>query len=143
MSVLSSSVLCVEDSQTDRFLIRRALRAVAPSLNMDEAESVHDAVNYLNQESSEGRAPVWVFIDLNLPDGSGLEVVRQTRQLVGLERLPLIILSTSNDAHDVEQAFALGVNAYICKPDRIDDLKEVIRGLSTLFKAPGRHPYAF
>ena len=143
MGVLSSSVLCVEDSQTDRFLIRRALRAVAPSLKMAEAESVHDAVNYLNQESSEGRAPVWVFIDLNLPDGSGLEVVRQTRKLVGLERLPLIILSTSNDAHDVEQAFALGVNAYICKPDRIDDLKEVIRSLSTLFKTPGRHPYAF
>ena len=80
------------------------------------------------------------MLDLKLPKISGLEVLRQIRGNAVTRRIPVVILTTSDNDTDVIDGYDLGVNSYIRKPVGFDVFMETVRQLGlywlTLNKIP-------
>ena len=114
-------ILLVEDNPDDEVL---TLRAFAKNKIANQIVVAHDgmeAVNYLfGIGPHTGRdmsvQPAVVFLDLKLPRIDGLEVLRRIRADARTRLLPVVILTTSRELQDIEEANRLGVNSYVRKP---------------------------
>src|SRR3990172_6905973 len=117
----SKIILLVEDNPSDVGLTRRALAKSHVANELVVAEDGQDALDFLfGAEATAGREaaelPALVLLDLKLPRVDGLEVLRRIRADERTRRLPVVILTTSNEEQDVAQSYDLGANSYIRKP---------------------------
>jgi CheY-like chemotaxis protein len=89
------------------------------------------ATDYLFGEgdySGIGRAtPLLVVLDLNLPVLDGFQVLRRMKEDMRTKRIPVIILTTTDDAREVANCYQLGCNMYIIKPVEYEQFSEAIR----------------
>lgn len=70
----------------------------------------------------EDDIPDLIVMDWSLPRISGVEICRNLRKCVGLERLPIIMLTSRSSASDRDFAFQIGVNEFVTKPFSLSDL---------------------
>jgi len=68
-------------------------------------------------------------MDLKMPRKSGLEVLEWVRRQPGLKRLPIIVLTSSNQSPDINRAYELGANSYLVKPAGFDSLLDLVKNL--------------
>jgi CheY-like chemotaxis protein len=117
----SQSVLLVEDDDNDVLLLQRAFRSAGVTTPMRVTRNGEEAVEYLAGLLGDARAlrteaPSLVILDLKLPRKSGLEVLAWVRQQPGLRRMPVVVLTSSDEHRDVQCAYDLGANSYLVKP---------------------------
>ena len=62
-----------------------------------------------------------MLMDLKMPRKSGLELLEWVRQQPGLKRLPIIVLTSSNQSPDINRAYELGANSYLSKPTGLEE----------------------
>jgi two-component system response regulator len=111
----SKVILLIEDNPSDVDLTRRALERSRISNELVVAEDGEAALKYLWREGP-CELPAIALLDLNLPKLSGLEVLQQIRSDARTRRLPVVILTSSKEEHDLAAGYDLGVNSYIRKP---------------------------
>ncbi|MDD3675006.1 MAG: response regulator [Thauera propionica] len=124
-------ILLVEDNPDDEAL---TLHAFSRNRITNPVVVVHDgveAVDYLfGTGAFAGRdlgvMPAVVLLDLKLPRIDGLEVLRRIRADARTTLLPVVVLTTSREALDLQQAYNLGANSYIRKPVDFDRFQEVV-----------------
>jgi CheY-like chemotaxis protein len=80
-------------------------------------------------DRSEHPLPHVVVLDLKLPRKSGLEVLEWMRSEPALKKVPVFILSSSQERGDIERAYALGANSYLVKQVDINVIREIVRGI--------------
>lgn len=129
------TVLLVEDDPEDRILLSDTFRRVAPSLVLRCARDGEEAIEYLSgrgafADRTAFPAPDLVLLDLKLPKRSGFEVLSWIRGSAGHERLTVIVLSSSSEPRDIDQAYALGATSYLVKTLGLKETREWVRGLS-------------
>lgn len=130
----SGSVLLVDDDPALRELVARGLRDAGATVL--EAGSVAEALERV------GVAPDLVLLDLDLPDGSGLDVTRALRDLEATRVTPIVLFTSSDEAADIAAAYDAGVNGYAVKPVGFSDLTAVARATATWWLGVNRHPAA-
>ena len=128
------SVLAVDDSDDDRFLLRRAFCKAAFRCRIHEARNGEEAIAYLQGEGSYGDRsrfplPSVVLLDLNMPVKNGFDVLAWVRTRPELRGVSIYVLSASIRIEDVERAFALGANAFLFKPGAMEELTALIQSL--------------
>ncbi|MHB1194440.1 MAG: response regulator [Longimicrobiales bacterium] len=133
-----SWILLVEDDADHRVLIREALRRVAPSVPLEEVVDGVDAMNWLRRRvgapaSLEGGV---VILDLGLPRASGFNVLEWMREVPALERLPVIVLTASENPMDAEHAFNLGARGYFQKPADFREYLDIFQRVFRIAEAP-------
>ena len=106
-------ILLVEDSPKD---IKLAMRAFSRHNLQNAVQVVRDGASAIDvlmgdAERSTSTAKL-VLLDLKLPKIDGLEVLRRIRAHPVLHSLPVVLLTTSRDSHDIEQGYELGCNTY-------------------------------
>jgi CheY-like chemotaxis protein len=113
-------ILLVEDDHKDIELI---LSALAENRLANEVQVVRDgeeALDYLHRRGQfrlrHPGNPAVVLLDLKLPKIHGLDVLKQIKSDEKLKTIPVVILTSSTEAPDLEQSYDLGVNAYVVKP---------------------------
>jgi CheY-like chemotaxis protein len=126
------TILLVEDNEDDAFLMVRALKSAGVELPLRIVADGREALNYLSgveqyAERSAHPMPGLVFLDIKLPQVSGLEVLRWLRGLPELRRIVVIILTSSNHPGDVREAYELGANSYVVKPASYQQLVDFAR----------------
>ncbi len=131
------TILLVEDSEDDVFFMRGAFQRARVTNPLQIVTDGDEAVAYLDghgpyRDRERFPTPFAVFLDLNLPKRSGLEVLEWIRHQSRLRALSVHILSASSRAADVERAAVLGANSYLVKPSRLDDLVSLVSAWSTL-----------
>jgi len=134
MNANGRTILLVEDNPDDVLLIRRAFQKAGignPVVALDHGD---DAVAYLDgtgtySDRHRYPLPALMLLDLKLPRRSGLEVLAWVRQHEGLKRLPVVVLTSSRDEGDINQAYDLGANSYLVKPVAFDDLLRLVRSV--------------
>jgi two-component system, response regulator len=114
-------ILLVEDNPSDIGLTRRVLAKSRIANEIVVAEDGQEALDYLFGTDAQSRQtpkelPALVLLDLNLPRVNGLEVLRQIRAGAHTGRLPVVILTTSQEEQDIAHGYDLGANSYIRKP---------------------------
>ena len=121
-------ILLVEDNKRDAELIAEALKESLTPHTLTLATDGEEALRILQQFQ-----PHVVFLDLNLPRVSGLDVLRQIRQSPALRSLPVIILTNSRSQEDVQTCYDEFCNAYIRKPLGFDRITEVLTATSAFW----------
>lgn len=117
----SKVILLVEDDPND---VELTLRAFRKSMLGNEIVVVRDGIECLDYlrgtgayaDRDAGKLPQVVLLDLNLPVLDGLEVLRRIRADDRLRRLPVVILTSSNEDDDKLTGYGLGANSYVRKP---------------------------
>lgn len=117
----SKTILLIEDNPSDIALTRRALEKARIVNRLVVAEDGQEALDYLFCRGVfAGRdpidIPVLTLMDLKLPKVPALEVLRKIRSDATTRRVPVVILTSSNEEQDIATGYDLGVNSYIRKP---------------------------
>ncbi|CAA7613803.1 response regulator [Magnetospirillum sp. SS-4] len=127
-------VLLVEDNQDDVELALHAFRGstVAPTIIV--VRDGEEALEYLfgtgrHAGRTSRELPALVLLDLQLPGIGGLEVLRRLRERPETRRIPVVILTTSDDQADIIGGYDRGVNSYIRKPTAFESFSDMVRQL--------------
>lgn len=111
-------ILVVEDEADHRVLLREALGRVAADVPVHEAVDGQEAMSWMRRRAAdpaELQGGV-VILDLGLPRASGFQVLEWMREMPSLTRLPVVVLTASENPLDAEHAFNLGARGYFQKP---------------------------
>jgi DNA-binding response OmpR family regulator len=133
----NSPILLVEDDPSDVRLIQRAFQKIGNGFQMLRLSNGDDAVAYLaGDDPYENRGahpmPSLVLLDLKLPRRSGFEVLQWVRrQESGLNRLPVVVLTSSRHSADINRAYDLGANSYLVKPENSAQLDHLASEFKT------------
>jgi CheY-like chemotaxis protein len=127
----SKIILLIEDNIDDERLTLRALRRNNIMNEVVVAVDGQEAIDYLFGEGSfAGRdlsvMPAVIILDLKLPRLSGLEVLNRIRTTDETKRLPVVVLTSSEDANQIEESYALGANSFIQKPTDPGEYSEMV-----------------
>lgn len=114
-------ILLVEDNADDEALTLRALTKNRIENPVVIARDGVDALDYLfgkgkYEHRNPAHLPAVVFLDLKLPKLDGLEVLKRIRADERTALLPVVVLTTSRETQDIQEAYQLGANSYIRKP---------------------------
>ena len=114
-------ILVVEDSSLVQSIVKVALRRYGTV----EISTVNNGVEALEAIARDGE-PDLMLVDINMPRMSGIEFLDELRGKGTVPRIPVIIVSTESEDHDVQRGLDAGARAYLKKPFRTDDLCRVI-----------------
>ncbi len=118
VATLTVRVLVVEDNADDRELLLRQLRKTGMSDHVKFISDGKEALNFLTAPDPLPVAQelVAIFLDLNLPSLSGLDLLRALRECERFQATPVIVMTSSNDPRDLEECRRLNVTNYVSKP---------------------------
>jgi CheY-like chemotaxis protein len=127
-------ILMADDDEDDRLMTRDALRAGRLANELRFTVDGEDLLDYLHQRgrySAPGAAPRpgLVLLDLNMPRKDGREALAEIKADPELRRIPVVVLTTSRAEGDVVRSYDLGVNSFITKPVRFEELVQVMTTL--------------
>lgn len=129
-------ILIVEDEDGHAALIERNLERSGVTYKSMRLRDGQEALDFLFQRGEGAvriqHCPYILLLDINLPKVSGLEVLRQIKSHIELRKIPVTILSTTDDPQDVALCHALGCSYYITKPTEPEVFKNVITRLGQL-----------
>lgn len=135
-------ILLVEDNPGDIRLTKEALREGKVYNEMHVATDGFEALAFLRQKGQYANAPRpdVVLLDLNLPLMNGVEVLAEIKADPHLKRIPVIVLTTSEDERDILKSYDLHANAYVTKPVDLERFIEIIEQIEgfwlTIVKLP-------
>jgi len=122
MDKQSFTVLLVEDDLNDIFLVKRAFKMASIKNPLQIVTDGQEAISYLRGEGKYAdRAahplPKLIVMDIRMPRRSGFEVLEWVKDTSKpLHRIPVVIVSSSDNPADINRAYELGANAYMVKP---------------------------
>jgi two-component system response regulator len=135
-------ILLVEDSPGDVQLTVEALRDARVHNTLHVTIDGEEAMAFLRREGKykDVPRPDLVLLDLNLPRKSGREVLAEIKGDPDLRRIPVVILSTSENPDDIGAAYDLAANSYVTKPADLDQFIAAVRGIDSFWLALAKLP---
>ncbi len=109
-------ILLIDDNEGDIRLIREAIRAEAPAVQIRCISDSTEALPCLKRTAAAGEGPHLILLDLRMPKKDGFQVLEEIRLDEATSSLPVVILTSSDAEQDVARAYALRANAVITKP---------------------------
>jgi CheY-like chemotaxis protein len=125
MRIKSKPILLIEDDSVDAMTVRRALKELRVANRLEHAENGEQALAYLRDPSKE--RPCLILLDLNMPVMNGIEFLQAAKVDSELKRLPVVVLTTSDEQEDKVESFELGVAGYMRKPVEYQQFVETMR----------------
>lgn len=119
--------MLVEDDEVDVMTVRRALKELHVANPLVQAENGEEALAYLRQP--EQVMPCLILLDLNMPVMGGIEFLQMAKYDAALKRIPVVVLTTSEEQQDKVASFDLGVAGYIRKPVDYRQFVEAVRAI--------------
>lgn len=120
--------LLVDDDIDDTFLFREVLSEVAPNITLRTAANGQEALDVLALETYP--LPDLIFLDLNMPRMDGKQCLTALKNDARLQKVPVIMYTTSSHSRDIEETMQQGAISFITKPSHIGDLRTILSALA-------------
>lgn len=135
-------ILVVEDNPDDAEILRMAIEEAEIHADLDFVADGIDALRYLRPDTPgpAHRRPSLVLLDLNLPGMHGHDVLELMKADPELGTVPVIVMSTSVDDHDIDLSYTGHANAYISKPTGFDEMITAMRAIRDFWFASAQLP---
>ncbi|MDA3816098.1 MAG: response regulator [Prolixibacteraceae bacterium] len=131
------TILLVEDNLKDIELTLEAMTENNLANDIIVARDGVEALEYLHcQEKFKLRKagnPALVLLDIKMPRMDGIEVLRNIRSDTMLKRIPVVVLTSSNEEKDLINTYDLGVNAYVVKPVDFTQFIEAVKQIGSFW----------
>ncbi len=128
-----ASIVMIEDDIGHARLIEKNIRRAGVSNDIVHFTDGTSALDYLFQagegDGVERCCPMLILLDLNLPDMSGVDVLKRVKEDAVFKRVPVIMLTTTDDKLEIQRCYDLGCNVYITKPVIYQNFAEAVRQL--------------
>lgn len=130
----SQPILIIEDSPEDYETTLRAFRRAGLRNPMVHCATGDDALDFLHRRGryhspTPVPRPGIILLDLNLPGTDGRDVLLEIKREQDLACIPIVVLTTSDDARDVQACYDAGANSYVQKPVDLDSFMAAIQRL--------------
>jgi CheY-like chemotaxis protein len=128
------SILMADDDDDDYLLTKKALKQGKLLNDLVRVKDGEELLQYLRQEGEYAgkdntKRPGVVLLDLNMPKMDGREALKAIKSDNELRAIPIVVFTTSKAEEDVFRSYQLGVNSFITKPVKFDDLINVMQTL--------------
>ena len=130
MTDVTTQVLLADDDKDDREDFIEAFKGLKMDTEVQIVKNGSQLMEYLKDATHP--LPHLLFLDLNMPKKSGLECLKEIKQIERLKNLTVVIFSTSTSQNDIEDTFLNGANIYIKKPAHLTVLKKILSHILTL-----------
>jgi two-component system, chemotaxis family, response regulator Rcp1 len=139
------NVLLVEDNPGDARLVQEAVADFEPAVNLHVLGDGEAALGYLRQATGSAQGgdaprPDLVILDWGLPGMSGAEVLRAMKEDAQLRRIPVVILTMTDDAVAMGDAYDLHANAFVAKPLDGSNLQDALRKTTHFWSSIAKLP---
>ena len=134
------TILIVEDNRADVFLIRESLETAQIDADLEVVSDGEQAIRFFQRAERDLAAPcpALVLLDINLPKRQGRDVLKHLRQSGRCSDAVVLIVTSSDSAHDREEMTELGAKGYFRKPSEYRDFMKLGDLVKTLLAdAPG------
>lgn len=126
------TILMVDDDADDCMLVRDAIDEVGAVCDLRFAGDGEELFEYLERRGrfagqDAAPRPDLILLDLQMPRRNGRESLKLLKSEPAWRRIPVVVLTTSTAADDVNYAYELGVNSYVTKPATFRTLVEAVR----------------
>ena len=121
-------ILLVEDNEGDIVLTKEAFEDSRILIDMSVVKDGKQAMDFLNKEGpfAEAGRPDIILLDVNLPKRNGHEVLQYIKTTEALKQIPVIMLTTSSSANDINQSYKNYANCFITKPVEVQEFLNVV-----------------
>ncbi len=128
-------ILLVEDNLGDARLTREALKEGKVYNNLHWVKDGVEALEFLHKTGRHKGSPRpdIILLDLNLPKKDGREVLQEIKADRDLQRIPVVILTTSKAEEDVLKTYALHANCYVTKPVDLEQFIRVVQSIDNFW----------
>ena len=120
-------VLLVDDDQYGAMLLQRALEINHIKNPLSIVGNGVEALKHLRDPEKE--KPCLILLDLNMPKMNGMEFLKIVKQNDTIRRIPIVILTTSQEEGDIKDCFDLGAAGYMIKPVDFNKFVEMVNAL--------------
>ena len=131
------TIVMVEDDEGHARLIEKNIRRAGVHNEVVPFTNGTEALDFVLGADRSGLASAGKFLlillDLNLPDMSGISILEKIKANQHTKRSPVIVLTTTDDAREIQRCYDLGANVYITKPVDYDNFANAIRQLGLFF----------
>jgi two-component system, chemotaxis family, response regulator Rcp1 len=124
-------VLLIEDDPADVELTREGLKDSKIIIKLNTVDDGSKGIKYLKKEPpySDAVTPDLIILDLNLPKMDGREVLREIKNDNNLKFIPVVILTTSSDALDIQRCYEWGANCWVTKPIGLQEFIKIVESI--------------
>ena len=127
-------ILLVEDEAGDQELTRRALLSGNVRKDLYVVRDGEEALDYLHRRGryADGKwfpLPDLILLDLNLPRLDGRQFLVNIKADPRLRRIPVVVLTTSQQEKDIAQSYVAGANSYVVKPVSVENILKLVHAL--------------
>ncbi len=131
------TIVMIEDDEGHARLIEKNIRRAGVNNEIKPFSDGTSALTFLfgpdgSGEVSAGRH-LLVLLDLNLPDMTGVDILEKIKANPHTKRSPVVVLTTTDDAREIQRCYDLGANVYITKPVNYEGFANAIRQLGLFF----------
>jgi two-component system response regulator len=137
-------ILLVEDNPLDAELTIRALKQSGFANKLHWVKDGQEALDFLTRDNAyAGRdnvLPRLILLDLKMPRLGGIELLEKIKVDERTKRIPVVVMTSSNEEADVIRSYDLGVNSYVVKPIDFPALIQVARHAGYYWLAINRPP---
>jgi CheY-like chemotaxis protein len=132
MKAQKYTLLIVDDDEDQRFLAQHTFEVLAIRYKVQLAANGNEAIAYLKGEGRYANRkrfefPSYILTDLQMHPGDGFHLLEFIKGHPALSIIPVVMLSTSDDADDIRQAYLLGASSFFVKPTSLAALKVLLR----------------
>jgi CheY-like chemotaxis protein len=124
MILKNLNILLADDDQADCLLFKDALEELPVAASLSIVHNGEQVIEKLTKKRT--KLPDVLFLDLNMPRKNGYATLGEIKRHKRLEKLPVIIFSTTCEQESIKRVFNDAAHYYICKPDDFLQLKKMI-----------------